>query len=85
MKHVVLFFLRVYQKYLSPLKGAPTCRSLSYLFPIRGGGGDEIRGGKGNMARRKAFAQVSSLSSGRTRSGPVTIEPENNAVSRPAA
>ncbi len=26
MKQVVLFFLRVYQKYLSPLKGAPTCR-----------------------------------------------------------
>jgi putative membrane protein insertion efficiency factor len=26
VKQVVLFFLRVYQKYLSPLKGAPTCR-----------------------------------------------------------
>jgi putative membrane protein insertion efficiency factor len=26
VKQVVLFFLRVYQKYFSPLKGAPTCR-----------------------------------------------------------
>ncbi len=26
MKRVVLFLLRLYQKYLSPLKGAPSCR-----------------------------------------------------------
>jgi len=26
LKRVVLFLLRLYQKYLSPLKGAPSCR-----------------------------------------------------------
>ncbi|MDE7327758.1 MAG: membrane protein insertion efficiency factor YidD [Lachnospiraceae bacterium] len=26
MKHVLIFFVRIYRKYISPLKGRPTCR-----------------------------------------------------------
>lgn len=60
VKRVLLFLIRLYQKYLSPGASAPV-PVLADLFAVCAGGDHEIRRGEGRLAGAEAAAAVQSL------------------------